>query len=155
MKRLLNILSLLAVLVCCTQCDPVKKVEAQAYPINYTELMNYYVMNTIDATKQHKLSFDNEQEFRRVFGEAAVMGRNGQPTRVNFKTQYVLAVILPNTDRDTQVIPAEISQVGNTIVFNYRVKKGSKLGYRIVPFTAVAIDKPDRATQYEIYYKQL
>ncbi|MBR1803854.1 MAG: hypothetical protein IJ775_02980 [Muribaculaceae bacterium] len=155
MKRILNIMALLAVLLCCTQCDPVKKMEAQAYPINYTELMNYFVNNTVEVKKTLKLSFDTEQEFRRYFGEAAVMGRNGQPTRVNFKTQYVLAVIMPDTDRDTQVIPAEISQVGNTIVFNYRVKKGSKLGYRILPFTAVAIDKPDHDTQFEIYFKQL
>ena len=155
MKRFLNILALLALLLGCTQCDPLKKLEAQAYPINYTELMNYYVKNPDGINKQLKLSFDNEQEFRRYFGESAVMGTNGQPTPVNFKTQFVLAVILPDTDRDTRVIPAEISQVGNTIVFNYRIKKGDKLGYRIRPFGAVAIDKPDRNTQFEIYYKQL
>ncbi len=155
MKRFLNILALLALLLGFAQCNPLKKVEAQAYPISYTELINYYPMNPDGDKKQHKLSFDNEQDFRRYFGEAAVMGTNGQPTPVNFKTQFVLAVVLPDTDRDTQVIPAEISQVGSTIVFNYHIKKGDKLGYRIRPYAAVAIDKPDRDTQFEIYFKEL
>ena len=155
MKRFLYFMMLATVLMCCTQCDPLKKVEAQAYPINYTELDNYYVLNTVDANKLRKVIIDNEQDFRQYFGDAAVMGRKGQPTPVNFKTQYVLAVILPTTDRLTQVIPAEISQVNNTVVFNYRVKKGEKQSFTMTPFAAVAIDKPKNTEQFEFYFKQL
>ena len=140
----------------CAQCNPIKKVEAQAYPINYTELQNYFVQTNIVPTKKvQKIIIDNEQHFKSVLGAAAVMGRNGQPTPVNFKTQYVLAIVLPETDRETQVIPAEISQTGNTVIVNYRVKKGKKMSYTMVPFTAVAIDKPDVDSQIEFYFNQL
>ena len=155
MKKLLAIVACAAALLMLTQCSISRKVMAKAYPIGFTELHNYYVVNTHKVKKIERKIITSEEEFRNIFGEAAVMGTNGTPTPVNFKTQFVLAVVLPDTDRDTQVIPAEISQVGSTIVFNYHIKKGDKLGYRIRPYAAVAIDKPDRDTQFEIYFKEL
>lgn len=135
-------------------CSPLSKIEKEGYPINYTELANYYVLNNVDVSKTQRLVINSQQTFEAYFGEAAVMGRNGQPTMVNFKTQYVLAVVLPETDRQTEVIPGEVVQNGNTIVMNYRVNKGAKTTYRMVPFAAIAIDKPINDTQMEIYFKQ-
>ena len=135
-------------------CSPLSKIEKEGYPINYTELANYYVLNNVDVSKTQRLVINSQQTFEAYFGEAAVMGRNGQPTMVNFKTQYVLAVVLPETDRQTEVIPGEVVQNGNTIVMNYRVNKGAKTTYRMVPFAAIAIDKPVNDTQMEIYFKQ-
>ena len=68
--------------------------------------------------------------------------------------KYVLAVVLPETDRQTEVVPGEVVQNGNTVVMNYRVNKGAKTSYRMVPFAAIAIDKPVSDTQMEIYFKQ-
>ncbi len=135
-------------------CSPLSKIEKEGYPINYTELANYYVLNNVDVSKTQRLVINSQQTFEAYFGEAAVMGRNGQPTMVNFKTQYVLAVVLPETDRQTEVIPGEVVQNGNAIVMNYRVNKGAKTSFRMVPFAAIAIDKPVNDTQMEIYFKQ-
>ena len=155
MKRFVYILALIVAIVVFAQCNPLKKIEAKAYPINYTELYNYYVRSNVVSKKIQRVVIDNETEFHQYFGEAAVMGRNGQPTPVNFKTQYVLAIILPVTNKDTQVIPAEISQVDNTVIVNYRVKKGKKLGYNIIPFTAVATDKPNVDSEIEFNFNEL
>ena len=151
MRRLLFTLLAVAMLA---GCNPLSKIEKAGYPINYTELMNYYVLNTIDVSKTQRLVINSQATFDSYFGEAAVMGHNGQPTVVNFKTQYVLAVVLPATDRQTEVIPGEVVQNGNTVVMNYRVNKGAKTSYRMVPFAAIAIDKPVSDTQMEIYFKQ-
>ena len=151
MRRLLFTLLAVAILA---GCNPLSKIEKAGYPINYTELMNYYVLNTIDVSKTQRLVINSQAPFDSYFGEAAVMGHNGQPTVVNFKTQYVLAVVLPATDRQTEVIPGEVVQNGNTVVMNYRVNKGAKTSYRMVPFAAIAIDKPVSDTQMEIYFKQ-
>ena len=151
MKRVLLALLTVAMLA---GCNPLSKIEKEGYPINYTELANYYVLNDIDVSKIQRLVINSQQAFEAYFGEAAVMGVNGQPTMVNFKTQYVLAVVLPETDRQTEVIPGEVVQNGNTIVMNYRVNKGAKTTYRMVPFAAIAIDKPVNDTQMEIYFKQ-
>ncbi|MBO7609059.1 MAG: hypothetical protein J6S96_02500 [Muribaculaceae bacterium] len=155
MKRLAYILAVIVATAICVQCNSLKKIEAKAYPINYTELNNYYVRSGVVSKKIQRVVFDNETEFQQYFSEAAVMGRNDQPTPVNFKTQYVLAIILPVTDKDTQVIPAEISQVDNTVIVNYRVKKGKKLGYNIIPYTAVAIDKPEVDLEIEFNFNEL
>lgn len=151
MKQVVLALITVAMLV---GCSPLSKIEKEGYPINYTELANYYVLNNVDVSKTQRLVINSQQTFEAYFGEAAVMGRNGQPTMVNFKTQYVLAVVLPETDRQTEVIPGEVVQNGNTIVMNYRVNKGAKTTYRMVPFAAIAIDKPINDTQMEIYFKQ-
>ena len=151
MKQVVLALITVAMLV---GCSPLSKIEKEGYPINYTELANYYVLNNVDVSKTQRLVINSQQTFEAYFGEAAVMGRNGQPTMVNFKTQYVLAVVLPETDRQTEVIPGEVVQNGNTIVMNYRVNKGAKTSYRMVPFVAIAIDKPVSDTQMEIYFKQ-
>ncbi len=151
MKQVVLALITVAMLV---GCSPLSKIEKEGYPINYTELANYYVLNNVDVSKTQRLVINSQQTFEAYFGEAAVMGRNGQPTMVNFKTQYVLAVVLPETDRQTEVIPGEVVQNGNTIVMNYRVNKGAKTSYRLVPFAAIAIDKPVNDTQMEIYFKQ-
>lgn len=151
MKQVVLALITVAMLV---GCSPLSKIEKEGYPINYTELANYYVLNNVDVSKTQRLVINSQQTFEAYFGEAAVMGRNGQPTMVNFKTQYVLAVVLPETDRQTEVIPGEVVQNGNTIVMNYRVNKGAKTTYRMVPFAAIAIDKPVNDTQMEIYFKQ-
>jgi len=151
MRRLLFALFAVAILA---SCNPLSKIEKAGYPINYTELHNYYVLNNIDASKTQRLVINSQATFESYFGEGAVMGRNGQPTMVNFKTQYVLAVVLPETDRQTEVVPGEVVQNGNTVVMNYRVNKGAKTSYRMVPFAAIAIDKPVSDTQMEIYFKQ-
>lgn len=151
MKQVVLALITVAMLV---GCSPLSKIEKEGYPINYTELANYYVLNNVDVSKTQRLVINSQQTFEAYFGEAAVMGRNGQPTIVNFKTQYVLAVVLPETDRQTEVIPGEVVQNGNTVVMNYRVNKGAKTTYRMVPFAAIAIDKPINDTQMEIYFKQ-
>ena len=85
---------------------------------------------------------------------AAVMGSNGQSTPINFKRQFVLAVVSPVTDTDTQMYPLSVLQNGNAIIFNYKVDKGSKMSYSICPFTAVALDRPATNSSYEIYWNE-
>ena len=152
MKQIATIVTLLVVMLTGVQCNSLKKVEAEAFPIGYTELQNYFVLNTVEHKKPLRLVIDDQATFDRYFGAAAVMGKNGQPTRVDFRKQFVLAVVLPVTNRATVVIPGEISQVDNTVIFNYMVRKGAKQSYQVTPFAAVAIDKPDSATQMTIFY---
>ena len=153
--RTIMITLALVLITSLTGCNPLAKIEKESYPINYTELSNYFVHNNIPTNKIQRLVINSQETFESYFGPAAVMGRNGEPTRVNFKTQYVLAIVLPETDRETQIIPAEVSQIDNTVFVNYRVYRGSKMSYRMVPFTAIAIDKPATDAQMEFYFKQV
>lgn len=153
-RKLLSILMLAAVAMLGMQCSTVSKLEKEAYQVRYLPLSNYFVRNDIEATKLQKLIITNETDFRSFFGEAAVMGRNGHPTPVNFKTEYVLAVILPETDRSTDVTVLDVLQNGNSVIFNYHVERGEKNSYRLVPFAAVSLPKPRTTQNMEFYFNK-
>ncbi len=153
-RKLLSILMLAAVAMLGMQCSTVSKLEKEAYQVRYLPLNNYFVRNDIEATKLQKLIITNETDFRSFFGEAAVMGRNGHPTPVNFKTEYVLAVILPETDRSTDVTVLDVLQNGNSVIFNYHVERGEKNSYRLVPFAAVSLPKPRTTQNMEFYFNK-
>ena len=153
-RKLLSIMMLVAVAMLGMQCSTVSKLEKEAYQVRYLPLNNYFVRNDIEATKLQKLIITNETDFRSFFGEAAVMGRNGHPTPVNFKTEYVLAVILPETDRSTDVTVLDVLQNGNSVIFNYHVERGEKNSYRLVPFAAVSLPKPRTTQNMEFYFNK-
>ena len=153
-RKLLSILMLAAVAMLGMQCSTVSKLEKEAYQVRYLPLNNYFVRNDIEATKLQKLIITNETDFRSFFGEAAVMGRNGHPTPVNFKTEDVLAVILPETDRSTDVTVLDVLQNGNSVIFNYHVERGEKNSYRLVPFAAVSLPKPRTTQNMEFYFNK-
>ena len=153
-RKLLSIMMLVAVAMLGMQCSTVSKLEKEAYQVRYLPLNNYFVRNDIEATKLQKLIITNETDFRSFFGEAAVMGRNGHPTPVNFKTEYVLAVILPETDRSTDVTVLDVLQNGNSVIFNYHVERGEKNSYSLVPFAAVSLPKPRTTQNMEFYFNK-
>ncbi|MBO6250158.1 MAG: hypothetical protein J6N71_02285 [Muribaculaceae bacterium] len=153
-RKLLSIMMLAAVAMLGMQCSTVSKLEKEAYQVRYLPLNNYFVRNDIEATKLQKLIITNETDFRSFFGEAAVMGRNGHPTPVNFKTEYVLAVILPETDRSTDVTVLDVLQNGNSVIFNYHVERGEKNSYSLVPFAAVSLPKPRTTQNMEFYFNK-
>ena len=157
MKHLTIILALGALLLLCSNCSimdkmyAAQKIDDIATPVPFTTLENYFVRNDVDCSKTQRLIFDNKQDFEGYFGMAAYMG--GLPTEVNWNKQYVVAVILPETNRATSVNPVNVKATDNNcLVFSYDVKKGDKMSYKIVPFTAIAIDKPDNPTQMTVFY---
>ena len=154
MKKISILLIAVVAMLVSTSCSITKDVEKNAVPIAFTTLSNYYVNNTVDTKKKITKSFSSEAEFNEYFGAAAVMGANGQPTYVNWKTQYVLAVILPETDRATEAYPLSVVQNGNAVIFNYKVDKGDKQSWTRVPFTAVVLDRPTVDSQMEIFYNE-
>ncbi len=154
MKKVTTILALVAAVLLTASCSMTRKIEADAVPVAYTELQHYFVNNTVNVQQPFRHVFATQEEFERYFGMAAVMGKDGQPTSINWKTQYVMAVINPVTDRDTQMYPVSVVQNGNSIIFNYKVTKGEKRSYSICPFVAVVLDKPVSDQQYTFYYNE-
>ena len=106
--------------------------------VAYTEGHNYFVRN--DVTEVPTVITTLEQ-FERYFGMAAVMGKNGQPTAIDFAKQYVIAVVMPVTDIMTEMSVHSLKQKGDTIVFTYRVKRGEHLSYSMRPMLMIVVDK--------------
>ncbi len=107
---------------------------------NYYRMNNYYVNNHID-NGTHKLVIHNQQDFDAVFGAGAVMGRNGQPTAINFARQFVIAIILPETNRQTTIETAMLNRVGDRLYYSYIIEEGHATSYTMRPYTAVVVDR--------------
>jgi hypothetical protein len=107
---------------------------------NYYRMNNYFVNNHFD-NGTHKLVIHNQHDFDAVFGGAAVMGRNGQPTVIDFSHQFVIAVILPETNRQTTIETALLKRLGDQLYYSYIIEEGHATSYTIRPFTAVVVDR--------------
>lgn len=127
-----------------------QKIDDVATPIPYTTLENYFVRNDVDCSKQQRLIINSKADFEKYFGMAATMG--GRPTEVNWKKQFVVALIMPETKRATSVEPVNVKVQDDVLVFSYHVKKGDRISHSMVPFTAVAIDKPASEKQMTVFY---
>lgn len=153
MKKLFLIVALAAVALLCCQCTTSKELRQArkgAQDVPYTVLQNYYVRNDVNATQMQRLILDNEEDFNAFFGPAAVMG--GLPTDINWKTQFVIAIILPETERTTNVIPKAVKQSPGNVIFEYALNRGHKTGYRQVPFSAVAVNRAADAQELQVFF---
>lgn len=135
MKKAL-FLSLAAVTLLLSSCA----VNLSGVTANYNRMYNYYVNNYFN-NGTHKLVIHNQQDFDAVFGVGAVMGHNGQPTKINFSRQFVIAVILPETNRQTTIETAMLKRVGDRLYFSYIIEEGHATSYTMRPFTAVVVDR--------------
>lgn len=90
MKKLLGIFAvLLFTFSCATNQDSM---------VQYTLAKNYFFSSGNKITVPTLFKISNENEFYQYFGEAAVKGKDGEPTPIDFKCQFVLAKVLPETD---------------------------------------------------------
>lgn len=135
MKKAL-FLSLTAVTLLLSSCA----INLSGVTANYNRMYNYYVNNYFN-NGTHKLVIHNQQDFDAVFGAGAVMGHNGQPTKINFSRQFVIAVILPETNRQTTIETAMLKRVGDRLYFSYIIEEGHATSYTMRPFTAVVVDR--------------
>lgn len=108
----------------------------------YNPMNNYFVNNNFQ-NGTHKLVIHNQRDFESVFGMAAVMGRNGQPTNIDFNRQFVIAIILPETDYQTGVETVMLNRDGNRLYYSYMIHRGHRTSYNIRPFAAVVVDRSE------------
>lgn len=108
--------------------------------VHYTELHNYFHNN--DASMPSSPLITTQKEFDAQFGMAAYMGKGGQPTPVNFKKQVVLAIVLPVTNKSTDIDSISVKQSRkDELTLAYTVHEGVDMGYSIQPVYLMAIDK--------------
>lgn len=111
--------------------------------VGYTELHNYFHNN--DAPIPASPLITTQKEFDAQFGMAAFMGKDGQPTPVNFRRQAVLAIVLPVTDEQTTIDSVSVTATGeDTLTLAYSVHRGYRMGYSTQPIRLIAVDKKYR-----------
>ena len=125
----------LVVLLACVSASAQDKTK-----IPFVTAKNYFVRNDYSGTGTVKI--ESAKNFEEIFGAAALMGKNGRPTPIDFSKQYVIATISGVTNRSTELIPRSlVKDKSNNLIFDYTIKKGARMSYSMRPFVAIIVDK--------------
>lgn len=136
MIKPLSFIALIAVLALLTSCGITNKTLS----VSYTIAHGYFVRN--DAPPHAPTYYDDQESFNRVFGCAAVMGENGQPTTIDFTHQVVIAIIGSETNRPTEYTPISLTSKADTLCLKYQTKEASSTTYTMTPLLLLVVDKP-------------
>ena len=114
--------------------------EMESISIPFTVADRYFVNNTVTTIESPKITF--REEFDNLFGMAATMAENGQPTPIDFTKQFVIAVIKPESNLETTLTPISLQTDGNhKVVFTYRFEQGREMSYTTKPCLLIVVDK--------------
>ena len=138
MKRLFIILAA-AMLVACGQ----KK------EVPFEVAHNYFVRN--DVPKPVPAKIVSADEFAQYFGMATFMGPKGQPTPIDFETQFAIAVVLPETNHSTELQAKSLTDDGSKLTFSYRADVAeSENTWTQVPVLLIFVDRTYERENVEI-----
>jgi len=132
-------------------CAGGKQANTAKEPIKFHEARNYFLNQGQEVAEGTKIT--TAKDFDRRFGMAAFMGKGGEPTHIDFDKEFVLPIVLPETDSETEI--TDVSITGNTqaITLNYKVKVGEKRSFTIRPIMLLVVDKAYRDTQVVVNKK--
>ena len=111
----------------------------QAADIPFEEVKNYFFRNDADIPESPVI--DSAEQFEELFGAAAFMGKDGQPTSIDFDKEFVIAVVNPVTDRFTKLVPESLQKVNGELVFTYRETIGGQQSWTMRPILLVKVDR--------------
>lgn len=129
MKRSLLFLASIMALVSCTGPKEVP----------YTELDHYFFKNAQDIPDNPKI--DAEEAFASLFGMAPIMGENGKPTPIDFGKEFVIAVVNPVTEFNTELKPESLRMENGELVFTYSETVGEKQSWSMQPILLVKVSR--------------
>lgn len=120
--------------------------------VPYTVLNHYFLKNNVNEISYPLIS--DQKEFEGLFGMATVMGADGQPTPVDFSTESVIAIILPETNFSTEIIPVRLEKGNAGLKMYYMVKTGEKMTSTMRPILLVKISKSNSDEVIPVEVKQ-
>ena len=111
----------------------------QVSDIPFDEVKNYFFRN--DAVIPESPVIDSSEQFGELFGAAAFMGKDGQPTPVDFNKEFVIAVGNPVTDCLTELAPESLQREDDEMVFTYSETIGEQQSWTMQPILLVKVDR--------------
>ena len=136
MRKIFFALALLLILVGCTTNKP---AETSVEDVPFEVAKNYFFKNNQTIPANPKIT--TAKAFDQLFGMAAFMGKEGQPTAIDFDKQFVLVIVLPVTDVATEIIPKKVEAKDNQLFYSYEVKTGEQQSFSIQPVSIIILDK--------------
>lgn len=107
--------------------------------IPFEEVNNYFFRN--DAEIPESPVINSSEQFESLFGAAAFMGKGGQPTAVNFEKEFIIAVVNPETDCQTELVPESLRKEGGELIFTYQETVGEEQSWTMQPVLLVKVER--------------
>ena len=111
----------------------------QVTDIPFEEVKNYFFRN--DAEIPESPIIDSAEQFEELFGAAAFMGKDGQPTPVDFDREFVIAVIYPVVDFSIELAPESLRLEDGKLNFTYLETIGEQQSWTMRPVLLVKADR--------------
>ena len=115
--------------------------------IQGTVARNYFFNNNVSTPDgAEEFVITSQSDFDKYFSPAAFMGTDGEPTKIDFKKQSALCVVLDETNIEKRLDFIEItSQSDGSITCNYCLMMGRKQSFTTRPCLIVLDDKKQAA----------
>ena len=114
----------------------------QVSDIPFEEVKNYFFRN--NAERPESPIIDSSEQFEELFGAAAFMGKDGQPTPVDFDKEFVIAVIYPVVDFSIELAPESLRLEDGKLNFTYLEATGEQQSWTMRPLLLVKVDRKYR-----------
>ena len=147
-KNLFLMISILCIAVFVAACDS-KPMESE---VPYTELKRYFFRNDAEMPTNPKI--ETRERFDSLFGVASVLG--GLPTEIDFARQFVIAVVLPATNKDTKIEGKSLlyrkDLLGKPeLTFEYDVQRDEEpLSFTMQPILLIGVDRKYKADKVSV-----
>ncbi len=125
------------------------KTTGKIQKVDYKEAYNYFLNQGQERVVSSKIT--TQKEFDRYFGMAAFMGKGGNPTVINFKKEFVIPIVLPETDKDTDILDVSLEGNERELKLTYRVKEGKQQSFFIQPIKLLIVDNAYKQAQIKVY----
>lgn len=116
--------------------------ETKSADVSFTVAKNYFVNNNVIKLDNPKI--ETAENFNTVFGMAPLMGAEGKPTEIDFTNQYVIAVVLPETNLTTTIEPVSLQKnTKNEITLTYKYLVGQSQSFTTRPNFAIIVKRSE------------
>ncbi len=125
------------------------KTTGKIQKVDYREAYNYFLNQGQERAVSSKIT--TQKDFDRCFGMAAFMGKGGNPTVINFKKEFVIPIVLPETDKDTDILDVSLEGNEKELKLTYWVKEGKQQSFFIQNIKLLIVDNAYKQAQIKVY----
>ncbi len=138
MKKVLFVFAALLVLAACANEQNSSPTD-EGKEVTFEVARNYFFNNSQDIPASPKIT--KAEDFEKLFGMATLMEPDGRPSEIDFTKKFVLAIILPVTDIETEIVPKKVKVKDDSLFYTYEIKTGEKQTFQSQPLSIIILDK--------------
>jgi hypothetical protein len=119
--------------------------------IPFKLISGYYFKTVNHPSSWLRNKITTREEMDSFFGMAAVMGSKGKPTHIDFKKNFVIAVVINEADRQMELSPIDLTmEKEHLLQFHFKMVLGEKMSSLSRSILLIAVDKKFNDTDIKI-----